>query len=121
MRLDRNRFNDLFVECDSASRAMHDRQQLVIEPFSPAKPASGWIEGYTWNQNQVQPVRWNGDAMTARLANAELAAADVVGDVLNLTGDITFCSGVEAGQGDGFAGGEGIAEERPDIQFLGQW
>src|SRR5207248_2042134 len=94
---------------------------LVIKPFSPAKPPSLRVKGYTRHQNQVQPVRWDGDAIAAGFADSKLAVADILGEVLDLAGDIALGAGIKTGQGNGLAGGNGIAEERPDVQFFGEW
>lgn len=106
MRFNRDRLDDLFVKGNAASRAAHGRKQLVIKPFAPAKPATVYIKGYTRNQNQVQPVRRNGDAFSMGLADAELAMAQVVGSVVDLAGDVTVSGSIETGQGDGLAGGQ---------------
>ena len=44
LRSDWKAINDLFIESHSASRSAHDRQQLVIKPFTPAQAAALQIE-----------------------------------------------------------------------------
>ena len=103
VRFDRNGFDDLFIERDSTSRPAHGCQQLVIEPFTPAKPPAVLVKGYTRHEDQVQPVRWHGNAMAGGFADAELPVAQVFGDILNLAGDVAPGGGIEAGQGDSLA------------------
>ena len=56
MRLDRHLGYDLFIESHSAGFAAHDRQNLIIiTPTSP-QSAAVQVEGYTRNENKVQPV-----------------------------------------------------------------
>ncbi len=56
MRFDRDAADQLLVECHPASRAVKSRQQLIIIPFTPTKPAPVKIEGYPRHEDQVQPV-----------------------------------------------------------------
>ena len=120
MRFDWHRLDDLFVKGSATGCPAHGRQQLVIKPLSPTQPATMTIKGYTRHQNQVQPVRWNGDTMCGRLADAELAMVEVPGEVRDLASDITPGGFIETGQGNGFSTGQSVPQQRPDVQFLGE-
>ncbi len=103
MRLNRDGVHDLLVKRDSTGCPAHRCQHLVIIPFTPAKPAAMQVKSYTRYQNQVQPVRRNGNAVPARLANPELATANVPGHIGDFTGYVPPSGCIEAGQGGRFA------------------
>jgi hypothetical protein len=56
MRFQREFLHDLFVESDPAGFTAHFRQQPIIVAFASPKPAALQVEGYTRNQDEVQPV-----------------------------------------------------------------
>jgi hypothetical protein len=88
MRLNRNPLDDLLLECDSARCAAHERQQLVIKPLPPAKPASAQIEGYPRHEHEVQPVQGYDGAAVRGFPDAEPSRLNVLRRILNAAGDI---------------------------------
>lgn len=106
MRFDRNFADDLFIEGNAALDAARCRQQAVIDSFSSSKPMALQIKCQAGNENQIQVIEWNLDAISNWLADAELTRHDFMEKVFDLTQQVKLAVVIKTRQSNSFFASE---------------